>query len=64
MNQSKLLYCKNPECDVKDCIYDIGRLDPRTYGRCVVGHLEGNPLYCKKPDWNGNQFKEKKDETN
>lgn len=49
--ESKLVYCKKRDCDVMDCsrnpknVEDFGAL-------MQFAHLEENPLYCKKANWN------------
>lgn len=44
-------------CEVKDCPYHFANVPdviPAGTNAQVV-HLEGNPLFCKKNNWHGNQ---------
>jgi hypothetical protein len=52
-----LYYCKNCDCEISECPYNLEHLDPRTFDKCKVVHLEDNPNYCKKPNWYGYQVK-------
>ena len=52
-----MFYCKNNECEKKDCPYHSTNLKSLAY-KDELYHLEGNPLFCKKKDWNNNQVKE------
>lgn len=45
--------CQNHECPVDDCIHHVKN---STETKESV-HIEGNPLYCTKNDWHGNQYK-------
>lgn len=59
---SNKLYCNHPECPVEDCVHNAGNADMSKLGEPYsVGHLEDNPLYCKKANWYGYQVKEEKD---
>ena len=54
--------CKKFNCKNKDC-----KRHPDLWAHSEPPHnfvhLEGNPMYCKKNDWNGNQYSGKeKDE--
>ena len=35
-----LYYCKNCDCEISECPYNLEHLDPRTFGKCKVVHLE------------------------
>lgn len=56
------LICKNPNCEVKDCIYHHETLKDYSIPHNVV-HLEENPLYCKKANWNRNQAQAQSNES-
>ena len=54
--------CKKFDCEIKGC-----KRHPDIWAHSEPPHnfvhLEGNPMYCKKNDWNGNQYSGKeKDE--
>lgn len=53
-------YCKNFDCKCEDCPGHYTRIDPMNRDVTLV-HLEGNPMYCIKRDWNDNQYKEECD---
>lgn len=53
-------YCKKLMCELKDCPRHYKNIKP-TDMNITIAHLEGNPLYCIKRDWNNNQYKEEKD---
>lgn len=50
------VYCTNEKCPLTDCWRNPkGKTLPKQAG---FAHLEENPLYCKKSNWNRNQYKE------
>ena len=55
---TKKLICKTLDCEKKDCIYHHETLTNYNIPHSVV-HLEDNPLYCTKGNWNGNQYQDK-----
>ena len=50
------LICNNLNCDAKDCVYHHNTLQNYSTDHKVSAHLEENPLYCKKSNWNRNQY--------
>jgi hypothetical protein len=57
---SKNFYCNKLDCDVTSCIHNPKNFTNHGEPYDLV-HLEDNPLYCTKPNWNGYQVKEEKD---
>lgn len=52
MNKDTVM-CTNARCNVKDCPHNVANAKQgATYG---FAHLENNPLYCNKNNWNGYQ---------
>lgn len=52
-----ITYCEKTDCDIMTCVRNRKHIN-EDYSPYAVAHLEGNPMYCKKNDWNGNQYKE------
>ena len=64
-------YCNNSlGCPIgSDCPKHIinsvkVRTDPPPYPQVKFAHLEGNPDYCKKPNWYGYQVKPEQEAKN
>ena len=59
-------HCDFTACKLDDCPHHIcnaGEEILKDYQNGIrenFAHLEGNPIYCKKTEWNGNQFNSKK----
>lgn len=56
-----MTYCKNLECDIMECTRNYKHLEDYALEH-KMAHLEGNPLFCKKVNWNGYQVKETVDQ--
>ena len=55
-----LVYCTKKNCPVMDCVRNNKHITDNQ--PASFAHLEDNPLYCKKPNWYGNQVKEKEND--
>ena len=56
-----ITYCTNDKCTIKTCVRNPKNIKQHGIHHSFA-HLEGNPLYCPKKDWNGYQVKEKGNE--
>ena len=59
-------HCNYTTCKHDDCPHHIANAGEEALKDYINGnrenfvHLEGNPMYCKKNDWNGYQVKQEK----
>lgn len=60
MNED-ITYCLNSKCKIMSCPRNSKHIQNHNIPHSLA-HLEDNPLYCKKPNWHGNQVKEENDD--